>query len=145
MKLKVKIAGRIFEVEIQDLHARPIIALVDGEPVEVRLEEDTAETHPSPTPSAKTKPASSGPTEAPAAANAANGTHKVYAPIPGIIASISVQPGAVVAYGQELCVLEAMKMKNAIRASRAGRIGLIHVSVGQQVKHHDVLMDYAES
>jgi biotin carboxyl carrier protein len=41
-------------------------------------------------------------------------------------------------------VLEAMKMKNAIRATRAGRIADIAVSVGQQVNHGDPLLSFAE-
>jgi biotin carboxyl carrier protein len=66
----------------------------------------------------------------------------VPAPLPGVIVAVSVQPGAEVSLGQELCVLEAMKMKNAIRAPRAGRIVSVHVAVGQTVKHRDVLVEY---
>jgi biotin carboxyl carrier protein len=46
--------------------------------------------------------------------------------------------------GQELCVLEAMKMKNTIRASRDGEISKVHITVGQHVKHHDILVEYAD-
>jgi pyruvate carboxylase len=46
--------------------------------------------------------------------------------------------------GQQLCTLEAMKMNNAIRASKDGVIGKVHVSVGQHVKHRDALFEYAD-
>jgi hypothetical protein len=38
MKVRVKIAGKIFDVEIDTLHTQPVIARVDGEPIEVWLE-----------------------------------------------------------------------------------------------------------
>ena len=66
------------------------------------------------------------------------------APIPGVIVSIAVKPGDAVEVGQELCVLEAMKMKNAIRAPRAGTIGKILAAMGEHVQHHDLLIEYAE-
>lgn len=68
----------------------------------------------------------------------------MYAPIPGVIDSIGVQPGDAVATGQGLVVLEAMKMKNVIRASRAGEVGKIHVTIGQHVRHNDALIEYVE-
>jgi biotin carboxyl carrier protein len=65
----------------------------------------------------------------------------VYALIPGVVDSIAVQAGDAVAVGQVLCALEAMKMKNAIRASRAGQIARLHVVVGQHVRHNDPLVE----
>jgi biotin carboxyl carrier protein len=67
----------------------------------------------------------------------------VKAPIPGVITAILVQSGTEVSVGQELCKLEAMKMNNSIRSSRAGKIATIHVSIGQHVKHNDALIEFA--
>jgi biotin carboxyl carrier protein len=67
----------------------------------------------------------------------------VRAPIPGLITALLVQPGYEVSAGQELCKLEAMKMNNSIRSTRTGKIAKIYVSVGQQVQHNEVLMEYA--
>ena len=47
-------------------------------------------------------------------------------------------------YGQELCTLEAMKMKNSIRAGYDGIIAKIHVSSGEQVQQGKVLMEFRE-
>jgi len=35
-------------------------------------------------------------------------------------------------------------MKNIIRASRAGEISRVHVTAGQHVQHHDLLVEYAD-
>ncbi len=59
--------------------------------------------------------------------------------MPGSILAILVEVGDSVSAGQELCSLEAMKMKNAIRTSRDGVIATIKVAVGQSVAHGDLL------
>ncbi len=38
MRLKVQIEGQVFEVEVDNLDARPIVATVDGERFEVEVE-----------------------------------------------------------------------------------------------------------
>ncbi len=68
----------------------------------------------------------------------------VLAPIPGVIIAVSVKVGDSVSFGQELCILEAMKMKNVIRATRSGKIGAIHVAIGDQVKHSQMLMEFTD-
>ena len=75
----------------------------------------------------------------------ANGnTKSVKAPLPGVIIDIMVSEVDPIAYGQELCVLEAMKMKNTIRANREGRIKKIHITVGDQVQHSALLMEFED-
>jgi biotin carboxyl carrier protein len=71
-----------------------------------------------------------------------NNLRLVQAPIPGVVLSIAVHPGSKVIVGQELLVLEAMKMKNSIRATRSGRIATVNVTIGLHVKHRDVLIEY---
>ncbi len=150
MKIKVKIDEQEFEVEIADLAARPIVALVDGQCFEVWPEEAASapllemkpvERHAAPAPAAP-RPAVPAPAEpAPAVVDK---TKAVLAPIPGVILSVAVCAGATVKNGQELCVLEAMKMKNTIRATRAGTIANVFVSEGDHVKHGQVLVDFAD-
>ncbi len=147
MKYTVKLEGRSFSVEVGDLVGRPIHVLVDGEPFEVWPESPTAEAAEA-APVGDTRrlaapPAPASVSAAAAAAPGAAGADAVLAPIPGVIVSIAVQPGDTVATGQELCVLEAMKMKSPIRAPRAGVVGAVRVIVGQQVKHKEALVDYA--
>jgi biotin carboxyl carrier protein len=148
MKLIVKVENQSFEVEVGDIHARPIVATVEGEAFEI-WPEDVQLVKPSvqlgqvaslpgaPHPAVgKTAPA------APAAPM--SGARRVLAPLPGVIVAISVKPGDAVEHGQELCIIEAMKMKNVIRASRAGTIATVHVTLNQHVKHHDALLEFTD-
>ena len=148
MKLIVKVENQAFEVEIGDIHARPIVASVDGETFEV-WPEDVQRVRSAVTAdqvgnlSAASQPAAS--TAAPASSApgmAASSAKSVLAPLPGVIVTISVKPGDAVGHGQELCTIEAMKMKNVIRANRAGTIATVHVTTNQHVKHHDVLLEF---
>lgn len=146
MKLKVKIEQQSFEVEVGDLQARPVIAVVDGERFEVWPEEEQVAGI-SPAPSAPTAPAPAPtPVAAPAAPKpvVAAGGKSVAAPIPGTILAITVKPGDKVNPGQELITLEAMKMKSAIRASRPATIAQILVKVGDRVSQGQALVEFTD-
>ena len=68
------------------------------------------------------------------AAPAATGAGKpVTSPLPGVIVEISVKVGDDVKAGQQVAVLEAMKMENAIEADHAGTVTAIHVNKGDSV------------
>ncbi len=60
-------------------------------------------------------------------------------PIPGRILSVAVQVGSSVKEGDELCVLESMKMENPITSSVDGKVIEISVTTGQTVKTGDPL------
>ena len=139
MKYRITVNNQTYEVEILDLHASPAIVMVDGERFEVLPEVVEVEiAQPAP------KPANTQPRATPV--NRGNSSQRnpnvIAAPIPGVIDSLLVKAGDIINVGQEVCILEAMKMKNVIRAKRAGRIEDIKVNIGQQVKHNDVLMTY---
>lgn len=148
MKYKVKINNQVFIVEIQELRARPVIAIVNGQPIEVWLENDSSNAtslHHATTPAKHPSEINRLPGQAQAAApQPALAGCEVRAPIPGVIVSIAVQPGEDVKSGQELLVIEAMKMKNIIRSPRRGVIEKIKITPGQTVKHQDVLLAFAE-
>ena len=80
---------------------------------------------------------------APAAAPAAAaGSGDVVSPMPGVVLDICVKPGDSVTRGQQVCALEAMKMKSAIRAARDGVVASVEVSEGQRVTHGAVLVRF---
>jgi biotin carboxyl carrier protein len=149
MKLKVKVADSVFEVEIDNLEARPIIALVDGLCVEVWPEEAAGPTA-APTPGPEKQAASPishsavRHIEPVIAAGDVDKSRVIVAPIPGVILSVAVCEGASVAVGQEVCVLEAMKMKNIIRAQRTGKVAAVRVANGDHVKHGQILIELAD-
>ena len=68
---------------------------------------------------------------------------RITAPMPGQVVSVLVEPGAQVARGQTLAVLEAMKMQHQITAAAAGTVTAIHVSAGQQLAGGDVMIEIA--
>ena len=71
-------------------------------------------------------------------------SNQVSAPMPGDIVSIAVKPGDRVDLGQELLVLEAMKMKNVIHSPQAGKIASVEVSVGQSVQYGQPLVQFEQ-
>jgi biotin carboxyl carrier protein len=64
--------------------------------------------------------------------------------LPGVIKSIAVRPGQRVAAGDELLVIEAMKMDNVIRASRAGAVSAVYVTEAGRVAYGDPLLEFAD-
>jgi glutaconyl-CoA/methylmalonyl-CoA decarboxylase subunit gamma len=147
MNLKVKIGEEVFEVEVGDLSARPVIATIDGEIFEVWPEEEAVVSAPATVAKAPSGAAAAAPRVAPLAKPAAPAgevtSNMITAPIPGSIISVAVKPGDKVTKGQELCVLEAMKMKNAIRANRDGQIATVFAAVGQTVQKGAPLVEFS--
>ena len=68
------------------------------------------------------------------------GPVQVRAIIPGRIVSISVVPGDPVEAGQQLLVVEAMKMQNELRAPRDGIVSSVAVGVGGTIEVGDLLL-----
>jgi len=72
-------------------------------------------------------------------AAAAAGSGTLTAPMQGTIVKVTVAEGDEVAEGDTICVLEAMKMENAITADKAGKVAKLSVEAGQSVGSGDVL------
>lgn len=70
----------------------------------------------------------------------AGGPLEIRAIIPGRIAAVAVAPGDVVAPGQTLLTVEAMKMQNELRAPRAGSIVRVAVGAGETIELGDLLV-----
>lgn len=155
MKIRVTIDQETFEVEVGDLSTRPILATVDGETFEI-YPEDLQPQSISTSAVTVSKPVAAAPTPviappkaqpvdcAPPTSSAASSDKVLKAPIPGVIISVSVKVGDQVSQGQELCLLEAMKMKNAIRSTRSGTIAAILISNGDTVSHGQPLMEFSD-
>ncbi|KAF5399028.1 Propionyl-CoA carboxylase alpha chain [Paragonimus heterotremus] len=63
------------------------------------------------------------------------------APMPGLVRSVAVKVGDRVSDGQELCVLEAMKMQNSLSASRTGVVKKVNFKAGETVGDGDVIVE----
>ena len=73
-------------------------------------------------------------------AGGAGGAQTLRAPLPGKITYVAVQAGDLVAAGQALIVIEAMKMENELKAVAPGTVREVRVSAGQAVNAGDVLV-----
>ena len=141
-RVLVKIEDQEFLVEIEDLSASPIIAVVDGKTYEVVLSSHVEK------PQVKAVkrtplPAAAAVVKKPEISSASTSREDVVtSPMPGDIVEVHAQKGQIVGAGDELCVLDAMKMKNVIYASREGVIATVEVSVGQAVDYGEVLFTY---
>jgi propionyl-CoA carboxylase alpha chain len=67
----------------------------------------------------------------------------VVSPMPGLVVSIEVEPGQEVKAGETLCIVEAMKMQNIIRAERDGVIKTVNAKAGDSVSADEVLAEFA--
>ncbi len=66
---------------------------------------------------------------------------QIGAPMPGVVASIVVTPGAKVAAGDMLLTIEAMKMETGIHAEVDGVVKAVHVTPGAQIDAKDLLVE----
>jgi 3-methylcrotonyl-CoA carboxylase alpha subunit len=72
-------------------------------------------------------------------AGPAEGATAVYAPMPGRVIAILVEPDQTVEPGQPLLILDAMKMEHTLRAGVKGTVKRLPASPGTQVKEGDLL------
>lgn len=67
---------------------------------------------------------------------------KVRAFIPGTVISVFVKPGSKVKVGDQLFILEAMKMNNIILAPMDGVIKKVNIEVNKTVAHKEILIEF---
>ncbi len=151
----VKVNDKEKVIDVEAVGANVFRVKVDGRYVTVSLDDHRDLAHASPiTPSIQTRgaaqPTSQAPTRASARAAEARpdakpgdkARDKLTAPMPGVILSIDVAVGARVKRGDPLMVLEAMKMKNELKAPRDGRVAEIYVKADQTVKYGEFLLRF---
>ena len=113
---------------------------VNGKTYDVQVEEvgGAASAPAAPAAAPAASPAPAAPAAAPASAAApaapAAGAEVINSPMPGTILSVKVAAGDSVAKGDVLCVLEAMKMENEIKAPRDGVVAGVHVTANSSVE-----------
>ena len=66
----------------------------------------------------------------------------VLSPMPGSLISLAVADGDKVVPGQEIAVLEAMKMRNVIRSERSGVVKMVHATIGSTLQPDDILVEF---
>ena len=159
------ISDREFVIDVQELSADQFEVVVGDESYQVTLSSDEnlaeavitpglqANADGTPRVSAASKvakvrkepsPAAAAAAPAPRKAAGGGGKGAVCAPMPGVILEVSVKVGDTVERGQQLAILDAMKMHNVIGAPRAGTIAEIFVEAGQNVDHGAAIVKFKE-
>jgi propionyl-CoA carboxylase alpha chain len=64
-------------------------------------------------------------------------------PMPGLVKAVHVQVGQEVKAGEPLCIVEAMKMENVLRAERDATVAKIHAKEGDSLAVDAVIMEFA--
>ena len=141
-------AERIREIVriVQETGIAEIAVEEEGTRVSVRRTEDQVPLQAAPPPTAADEPEAES-TEGPAEP-ATDGAIRIEAPMVGTFYR-AAQPGAppfveegdAVAPGQTLCILEAMKLMNEVKAEVEGVVRTIHVQNGQAVEYGQALFD----
>jgi biotin carboxyl carrier protein len=143
-------------VEIEDWERSPVHVTVNGHSYEVDVEWQGAASEATVTPEIVPRAPGPGDERVPTArlplpprplvSEAERSAAPVIdAPRPGTIVEVAIAVGDEVQRGDEVCVLEAMKMRNSIKAPRAGRIAEILVGPGSKVAYGDPLIRFHEA
>ena len=137
-RLRIKVGENWHDVQVDDRSASPVVVTVDGQTYFVEVE------RPSPIARPAAPVAGAPPTPAPVRpAQAVPSEKALRSPMPGRVMTVSVRAGDRVKPGDEVCVIEAMKMEQSMRVSREGVIKQVHVHAGQQVNAGDLLVELA--
>lgn len=140
----LKVNGRDYVINLKNLSGDHAELDVDGKPyeVDIRSVHRTGKPTRRPSPTAQrgttvTSPqAKALPNMAPLGADG-----NVTAPIPGAIIDVYVSEGDEVKSGQDLLMMEAMKMENPVAAPRDGTVGKLHVKAGDSVTQGQLLVE----
>ena len=66
----------------------------------------------------------------------------IMSPMPGLVVSIDVEVGQEVKSGEAVCVVEAMKMQNIIRAETDGVVKAVNVGAGDSVAADEIMVEF---
>jgi glutaconyl-CoA decarboxylase len=128
---RILVNGQAHTVEVKDTAGSTATVVIDGRTERVEIVRETAKPM---APAAAVAPAPAPTTPA------AGAGQPVTAPLPGKILSVAVKAGDRVQKGDELCVIEAMKMGNSIKAQRDGVVREVMAAPGQTVAFGAVLL-----
>lgn len=71
---------------------------------------------------------------------ATSGEFTLKAPMPGLVVAVPVTEGQAVAKGDNLLILESMKMQNELKSPRDGTVTRVRVNPGDSVNQNQALM-----
>ena len=139
--IRVRVGDHWYTVEVGDLTRSPVQVTVDGETFDVDIDLAAA-----PSPPRRGRPAGGltvpdAPTATPSGSGAPIDDDILRSPMPGRVMSVMVRPGDTVSAGDEVCVVEAMKMEQSILAHRDGVVKTVFVQPLDSVNANDPLVE----
>ena len=142
---RLRVGDQWFTVEVGDVSLSPVEVNVDGQIYYVEAESALTESPQPPTRRGRRPPSRIAPPALPrvgGAPSAFDPSDKILrSPMPGRVIAIRVRPGDRVAEGDEVCVVEAMKMEQSIRAAQDGIVKDIYVQPMDSVGANDALIE----
>ncbi len=151
----MSVGGKEFHAGIKELTADYALVLVDGQEYRVLLKQlgsgqsvfsSLARSAPQPPPAAagaaparESAPVVTPPL--PGAGGSQEGSGTVTAPLPGLVLDLFVKEGDPVKAGQNLLVMEAMKMENQVQAPFDGTVKKVFVQKGANITEGDKLIE----
>ena len=129
--LKITVEGKVYDVVVDDVTEDDAISFYPPPDLTSQVTRSAASPGPDPAPNPTSNPAPNLAQGTPPPTMA--GANDKLAPMGGLVLEVSVKEGDKVAAGDQLVLLEAMKMKQAITAHRDGTVSKIHVTAGQAV------------
>ena len=133
----IKINETIYEVDVGDVSESPVMVNVGEEKFEVEFEErgvKRAKNVPSTIEKPDTKPVSKN------TGTSVGDAKVITSPMPGKVLKINVKAGDSVASQQVVCVIEAMKMEQFIKAGYDGVVESVQIEIGQNVNNGTVIL-----
>ncbi|MCK4979228.1 MAG: biotin/lipoyl-binding protein [Candidatus Delongbacteria bacterium] len=140
-EIKLDINGKEYTVKIEEFGSKEATLEVNGKKYIVGLKDLGKELNLGSVLEVLTPLATSDPITSAPKTNVAStgGSGEVLSPLPGLILNVIVSVGDTVKNGQNIMVMEAMKMENDVQATKDGVIKTINVKNGDNISEGDVL------
>lgn len=69
-------------------------------------------------------------------------SRRIISQMPGKVISVNVKPGQEIQDGQEICVIEAMKMQNLIKSERVGKLKSVNIKPGETIDVNHTMIEF---
>ncbi len=139
--IRVRVGDHWYTVEVGDLTRSPVQVTVDGESFDVDIDAVAAASPPRRGRPAGGLAVPDAPAASPTGSGAPIDDDILRSPMPGRVMSVMVRPGDTVTAGDEVCVVEAMKMEQSILAHRDGVVKTVFVQPLDSVSANDPLVE----
>jgi biotin carboxyl carrier protein len=136
-QLRLQVNGQWYSVQVGDVHQSPVEVMVDDEFYLVDLEAASQSPRRRPT-----APRQERKEEPPGLRGITQGNEKVVrCPLPGRVIALQIIKGQQVEPGDEICLLESMKMEQSIRVAQGGIVKSVKVKINQSVNAGSPLLE----